>query len=191
MLDDSKYFNQLAVRIIKLNCIGTLFSTIVSAIKIDLSEKLRWSKEDNRLESLTILNEKSFFKNLYTRRYALVEIDVIVAMAMGLELGDLIEVYNIQFPISKKFESDTWYDINGNIVFTPSSKTLKGVGVDRPVWETIRNLKAGETYEHTIEKSELYYGKKVTYHAPFEKCDRVGNATNVIDLALIHHLKRK
>jgi hypothetical protein len=41
------------------------------------------------------------------------------------------------------------------------------------VWETIRHLKAGETYEHTITKSELYHGKKVTYHAPFDKCDRV------------------
>jgi len=58
------------------------------------------------------------------------------------------------------------------IVFT-CSKGLVGVGVDRPVWETIRNLKAGETFEHTITKSELYHGKKITYHAPFDKCDRV------------------
>ena len=45
--------------------------------------------------------------------------------------------------------------------------------LDRPVWNTIKDLKAGETYEHTIEKSELYRGKVVTYHAPFDKCDRV------------------
>jgi hypothetical protein len=25
----------------------------------------------------------------------------------------------------------------------------------------------------TISKSELYYGKKVVYYAPFDKCDRV------------------
>jgi hypothetical protein len=50
---------------------------------------------------------------------------------------------------------------------------LVGVGLDRPVWETIRHLKAGETYEHTITKSELYKGKKITYQAPFDKCDRV------------------
>ena len=34
-------------------------------------------------------------------------------------------------------------------------------------------MQEGETYEHTIEKSELYYGYKLTYHAPFEKCDRI------------------
>ncbi|WP_162340158.1 hypothetical protein [Cyclobacterium salsum] len=52
------------------------------------------------------------------------------------------------------------------------SKGLTGVGDDRPVWESIKDLKAGETYEH-IEKIQLFYGKKVTYHAPFDKCDRV------------------
>lgn len=66
----------------------------------------------------------------------------------------------------------TWYDTKGNIVFT-CSKGLAGVGVDRQDWEKIRNLKAGESYEHTITKSELYKGKKITYHAPFDKCDRV------------------
>ena len=35
------------------------------------------------------------------------------------------------------------------------------------------NMKEGDTYEHTIEKSELYKGQKVTYYAPFTKCDRI------------------
>ena len=93
-------------------------------------------------------------------------------MALGLTLEELILIYNVQFPVLQQNEDDTWYDTTGNIVFT-CSKGLTGVGVDRPVWDTIKDLKAGETYEHTIEKSELYYGKKVTYHAPFDKCDRV------------------
>ena len=42
-----------------------------------------------------------------------------------------------------------------------------------PVWETSKNLLAGETYEHTIEKSELYRGQLMTYYASFDKCDRV------------------
>jgi hypothetical protein len=36
-------------------------------------------------------------------------------------------------------------------------------------------MKAGETYVHTIEKSELYKGKQVTYHAPFTCCDRIAD----------------
>lgn len=54
-----------------------------------------------------------------------------------------------------QYEEDIMFDTKGTIKFT-CSKCLAGVGGDRPVWETIRQLKAGETYEHTITKSELY-----------------------------------
>jgi hypothetical protein len=93
-------------------------------------------------------------------------------MSIGLSLQALISIYKGDFAVLRQNEDDTWYDTTGNIVFT-CSKGLTGVGVDRPVWKTIKDLKAGETYEHTIEKSELYKGKKVTYYAPFDKCDRV------------------
>ena len=100
------------------------------------------------------------------------EIDVITAMALGLSLQDLEMIYTIQFSVLQKNENDTWYDTKGNIVFT-CSRGLIGVGVDRPVWNQIKDMKEGETYEHTIEKSELYNGQKVTYYAPFTKCDRI------------------
>ena len=93
-------------------------------------------------------------------------------MALNLTLEELILIYKAQFPVLQQNEDDTWYDTQGNIVFT-CSKGLVGVGVDRPVWEDIRNLKQGESYTHTITKSELYYGKQITYYAPFDKCDRV------------------
>ena len=111
-------------------------------------------------------------RNWFERRQALVEIDVITAMALGLSLDELVLIYNVQFPVLNQNEDDTWYDTTGSIVFT-CSKGLTGVGVDRPVWDTIKDLPAGETYLHTIEKSELYKGKQITYHAPFDKCDRV------------------
>ena len=136
----------------------------------------RWSIEDERLKPFSSLQSKwswdTPLRNYFERRQALVEIDVISAMALGLSLQDLEMIYNIQFPVLQQNENDTWYDRKGNIVFT-CSKGLTGVGVDRPVWERIRDMQEGETYEHTIEKSELYRGQKVTYYAPFTKCDRV------------------
>lgn len=76
----------------------------------------------------------------------------------------------------KQNEDDTWYDRQGNIVFT-CSKGLTSTGVDRKTWEEIRNLGEGETYKHRIDhaKSELYGGQEREYHAPFERCDRVGD----------------
>jgi hypothetical protein len=113
-------------------------------------------------------------RNYYERRQALLEIDVLTAMALGLTLEELVLIYEVQFPVLQQNELDTWYDRKGNIVFT-CSKGLTGVGVDRKTWNAIRDLGAGETYVHTIDpaKSELYGGETVTYHAPFDRADRV------------------
>lgn len=173
---DDKFKSQLYNRTLQLNCLNKYYATLWDESWQEEFKKDRWSKQDARLKSFDTLTPNwqwnTPLRNWFERRQALVEIDVITAMALGLSLEELILIYNVQFPVLQQNEDDTWYDTKGNIVFT-CSKGLVGVGVDRPVWEQIRNLKAGETYEHTITKSELYQGKKITYHAPFDKCDRV------------------
>ena len=94
-------------------------------------------------------------------------------MALGLTLDELIMMYEIQFPVLQQNENDTWYDRIGRIVFT-CSKGLVGVGLDRPTWNTIKDQHPGETYEHTLT-SELYNGRKITYEAPYRRCDRVAD----------------
>jgi hypothetical protein len=91
-------------------------------------------------------------------------------------------MYKIQFPVLQQNENDTWYDAKGKIVFT-CSKGLTGVGLDRSAWEAMRgeqkdkltHLGTIPTYEHTIEKSELYRGQKQTFVAPYTCCDRIAD----------------
>lgn len=170
------YKSQLASRTLTLNCVNNYYSDLWERNWNDDFKKDTWSKKDTRLKPFSELTEEwkweTPLRNWFERRQALVEIDVITAMALGLSLEELILMYNVQFPVLQQNEDDTWYDTKGNIVFT-CSKGLVGVGLDRGDWNTIVDMKAGQTYEHTITKSELYDGKKVTYHAPFTKCDRV------------------
>lgn len=172
----SNYYNKFVVRGMMLNSLNTYYSDLWQRNFIEAFKQDNWSKNDTRLKSFSGLTKEwkweTPLRNWFERRQALVEIDVITAMALGLTLEELILIYNVQFPVLQQNEDDTWYDTKGNIVFT-CSKGLTGVGLDRAEWNSIKNYKEGETYEHTIEKSELYKGKVVTYYAPFDKCDRV------------------
>ncbi|SIS89817.1 hypothetical protein SAMN05421789_11057 [Kaistella chaponensis] len=167
---------ELLKRTMQLNFINDSYKTIWNQMFKYEFRRSTWSLIDKRLKPFESLAQEwswdTPLRNYFERRQALVEIDVITAMALNLNLDELILMYNIQFPVLQQNEDDTWYDAKGNIVFT-CSKGLVGVGLDRADWEKIKDLPAGETFEHTITKSELYHGEKVTYYAPFTKCDRV------------------
>lgn len=171
-----KFKSTLFVRTLLLNCLNTYYAPLWERHFKEEFIQDTWTKEDARLKPFASLtpdwNWHTPLRNWFERRQALVEIDVITAMALGLTLEELILIYNVQFPVLQQNEDDTWYDQKGNIVFT-CSKGLTGVGLDRKEWDEIKDMKEGETYEHTITKSELYQGKKVVYYGPFDKCDRV------------------
>ena len=175
---DKKFKKHISLRALMLNCISSHYSTLWSDMWSEEYKQDSWSISDMRLKDLSVLDKKwnktIKLSNYFERRYALIEIDVLAAMALGLSLNDLELMYSIQFPVLQQNEEDTWYDQKGNIVFT-CSKGLTGVGLDRKQWELIRDQKEGETYVHTIDpaKSELYGGQQVTYYAPYTKCDRI------------------
>ena len=150
---ENHYKPYLFSRTLRLNCLTSLYRELWECNFNKQFSNDSWSKRDGRLADFNELEDKwnntTPLRNYFERRQALVEIDVIVAISIGLRLEDLIKMYKFQFPVLQQNEDDTWYDNTGNIVFT-CSKGLTGVGVDRPVWNTIKDLKAGETYEHTI-----------------------------------------
>lgn len=166
----------LFVRTLQLNCLNKYYAPLWEESYQEEFSQETWSLEDSRLKPFSSLTQEWSWdiplRNYFERRMALVEIDVITAMALNLSLDELILMYNIQFPVLQQNEDDTWYDTKGNIVFT-CSKGLVGVGLDRGDWDKIKEMQDGDTYEHTITKSELYHGQKIIYHAPFAKCDRV------------------
>lgn len=175
---EKKYQSALFARVLMLNCLTKYYAELWHECWNNSYKLEMWSLEDSRLKHFQNISElwskDTPLKNAFERRQALIEIDVITSMALSLDLYDLIMIYEVQFPVLQQNENETYYDSKGNIVFTCNTG-LVGVGVDRKVWETIRDMKEGETYVHTIDpkKSELYGGQQVTYYAPFTKCDRV------------------
>ena len=184
---DEKYNIALRSRTLILNCLTKYYADLWQELWQDEYRSEQWSIDDPRLKPFDTLTREwqwaTPLRNYFERRQALVEIDVIAAMALGLSLKDLEMIYSIQFPVLQQNEGDTWYDQKGNIVFT-CSKGLTGVGCDRPEWNAIRGTVAadgnsydgnGEPYTHTIDpkKSELYGGQQVTYYPPYTRPDRI------------------
>lgn len=197
-----KYNAAIRSRTLLLNCLTTHYSDLWQEVWDEKYKQETWSKQDTRLKPFDTLTEhwqwSTPLRNYFERRQALVEIDVIAAMALGLSLEDLEMIYNIQFPVLQQNENDTWYDALGQIVFT-CSKGLTGVGLDRkstgrgaasPGWEDIRGEAITDsngtitgyrgiapTHTHTIDpaKSELYGGQQQTFVAPYTRCDRIAD----------------
>ena len=180
---EDKFRDRIAVRTLLLNCLNYKYIEIWNGLYKDAYRYDRWTIRDVRLQDFDKLkvewSSEYPLRNFFERRQALVEIDVLVAMALGVTLEDLILMYRVQFPVLQQNENNTWYDAKGNVIFT-CSKGLAGVGLDRSEWDAItkedgpnrRTLKKGDSYTHTIEKSELYRGEPITYYPPFDRCDR-------------------
>ena len=193
---EDKYKPALFARILLLNCLTKHYAELWEDMWKEEYKQGSWSIEDKRLKPFASLTEQwqwsTPLRNYFERRQALVEIDVIAAMALGLSLQDLEMIYTIQFPVLQQNENDTWYDAEGKIVFT-CSKGLTGVGLDRKRnaktgmlgWEDIRGEQIDEntyagispTHTHTIDpaKSELYGGQQQTFVAPYTRCDRIAD----------------
>ena len=187
------YKTAIIQRVLRLNCVNEWYEQLWDE-NADNYGSISWSINDNRLSSYN--NHSKYdagvlLRNDFERRMAMVEIDVLVAMSIGLSLEDLEFIYNSTFATTQKYEADTWYDSNGRVVFSVSSEydlKIPRIGNRRQGslgWEDIRgeqideNTYAGTTPTHTSAidpaKSELYGGQQQTFVAPYTRCDRIAD----------------
>src|SRR5690606_10053527 len=107
----------------------------------------------------------SALRTPYERRQALVELDALAALSLGLTLEQLQLIYRVQFPVLQQYERETYYDQRGKIAFT-TNRGLSGVGVSRKQWEEIEHARAGDTLP------DWAHDQQGPFVPPFDSCDR-------------------
>lgn len=177
----SKFDQKLLTRYLMLVCLTHMYDEYWRNHFCDICTSDTWSKLDPRLSNTrfsTLTSEWTWNTPLrtdYERRQALVEIDVLTAMALGMTLEQLKTIYRIQFPVLQSYEVDTWYDANGRITFT-NNRSLIGVGFDRKEFElNMKDAPAGKKFYRTIMDDTMPGGpveRTIEYVAPFDRCDR-------------------
>lgn len=176
-----------AHRSLRLACLTLAYAELWN-LQAPALDVLPWSSLDPRLrlegpvEGPATWDRTAGLRTEFARRMALVEIDVLVAQALGLTIDQLIEIYRIYFPILQQYEGGTWFDQSGRIVWT-CSKGLPGVGwlddrgksPGRAAWERILAENPSALTCAASDDTMPGGSRVVTRHfvGPFTKCDRI------------------
>lgn len=178
-LINSRLSKEIVIRTLLLNCLTEYYKDLWEKCWDEAFRFDSWAKCDDRLSDSRFGNLSGDWtwdvplRSDFERREALVELDVLVSMSLGMSLEQLTTIYKIQFPISRSYEADTWYDQNGRIVFT-NNRGLSGVGLTRKEWDNIKDAKSG-IFTQTMTDDTMPGGpveRTIKYVAPFDRCDR-------------------
>ena len=172
---------EISARALLLNCLTESYSELWQSCWDISYAGMQWSKQDPRLPNATFSNladswtYETPLRTEYSRRQALVELDVLVAMALGMTLADLIDIYRFTFPVFKSYEDDTWYDQTGRVVFS-AKKAYNKISLTRDEFDKIRDEQDGFVKTITVSDDTLPEGpitRDISFVAPYDRCDRI------------------
>ena len=107
----------LLLRTMRLNCLTTAYADLWVDVYDEVWRADSWTCSWDGLPPLAAIcatwKYDTPLRSERARRAALVEIDALVAVWLGLDVDALIAMYNARFPVLNRFEETMWFDANG------------------------------------------------------------------------------
>ena len=156
---NSGVFRGARARALRLNCLTTHYADLWNEVWSTCASAPAWTLDDPRLSAWpapgATWSRGVALRSSFERRWALVEIDALAALELGLTIDELCTIYRTQFPVLRDYENNTWYDRHGRIAFT-NNRGLAGVGLDRKDFELWReSLRTGQPLPADIDTRNL------------------------------------
>ncbi|MFJ5927925.1 hypothetical protein ACIQF6_35560 [Kitasatospora sp. NPDC092948] len=156
----------LLIRTLRLNCLTTAYTDLWQELydpKWPGYEPwaIQWPGMRTELHTVTPSWQRDTpLRTEYARRAALVEIDALVAVWLGIDADTLVAMYRARFPIMQDFDRVTWFDANERKI--AGDRYTYGFDQTKEHWQQF------EAYQENPEANPVPDG----YAAPFYKADR-------------------
>ena len=130
---------------------------------------------------------KTPLRSDFARRQALLEIDVLVALALGLTLEELLTIYRVQFPVMRQYEIVDEYDARGRHIPNTARKNQGG----REFRAALEEWKAAGNDPRDPQAAPLKVTWRIddgrqevtkVFYAPFSRVDREEDYRRAFDV---------
>lgn len=112
------------------------------------------------------------------RRQALIEIDAIVAVMLGITAEELLTIYRTQFPVLQKYERDALYDVTGRQLPTKLASEYRKKGALKPADLTVDGVTYQEPFTGVNRERDMELA-----HTHFSALLKDSEASNPGELA--------
>ncbi|MEU0403103.1 hypothetical protein ABZ318_23275 [Streptomyces sp. NPDC006197] len=168
----------LLLRTLRLNCLTTAYADLWQGLYDPTWPAyepwaLNWPGMKTELHSVTSTWRRDTpLRTEYARRAALVEIDALVAVWLGMDADALIAAYKGRFPVLQKYEAASWFDAEG-WKLASNARTI-GQRQTKETWTQFEAYReaVGEPSPDGVLPADPDATPPDGYTAPFYKADR-------------------
>lgn len=184
---ETAHRQQIIHRTLRLNCLTTAYEPLWRAVCHRSIRDEDWTTRDPRIGSVhehpwsaldaSHWDRKTPLRSDYSRRQALLEIDVLTSLAFGLTLEELLTLYRMLFPVMQEHESVDQYDARGTRIPNTQRKSAGGTEFRTALeaWKSPDNVPSGPNSEPLTVSWPIDDGLQTvtkTFYPPFTKVDR-------------------